>query len=1360
MYRPQTDQAPRTRRGMILLVVLAMLTLFAVVGLSFVFYANSEATSSRVFREAGVIRLPEVDPELAFAMFLSQLIYDVNDDQVGVDSALRGHSLVRLMYGHNQNTASNNNVPFNGVGRLHEPISFKGFPQPVDGYDLVNYQCFSDANGNPVDGFLRDPERLGTRIKLSANRGPFTGGFNVPYTYPDLNNLFLAAVKADGTVLVPSFHRPWLRDPADPKTGFGTLDPQNPNWYDTTKPWLKYLVLRPRPADNPGFPPPEDAGGDVKNLVGAPGGNDSIWLDIGAPVMTLPDGRKFKALFAPLIIDLDGKVNVNVHGNIGPNTNAPSHGSNQGWGPWEVNLGKVLNLDPKQSEWAQLLVGSTSPTAQGKYGTDNKPVKGGSAGWSRWAHYYGQVDYDGRDTTGKPNQQIRLPGRGPLPAPAGSPFPIFPSAQISYDRYGNGSAAERLNHPLRYNVFRGATYSSTNDDRVFAASNMAALLRFGDTGAEFLTSELLLLCPQNFITGGAGGPAAAARVRRMVTTHSFDVHAAGVVPYVYNLLPLASNPNKYTAVPNSTQAPAGTLLPFPSLAWRKAPPPIPLGFPGSTNALPSEFTAGDWRALKTVLGKINLNRTLRPYPLYNGADLTSGVQTLTTYNRRFDSNNTLLTKLIEAQQDRQNLARDIYRRLVGRWGDGGPGDRSPGIVGVPPVKDPTNPTDEELAPRRWLAQLAVNIVDFIDEDDISTPFNFYTHEDDGLDGNPNKIGELINPGETDPDRQMPRYWVFGTEMPHVVLNEVLAETPNVALNEGVVKVWLELHNPFTVPPAANVTQLQQQDGFPVQLRSAAASNGSRYAPYKVILAAGFPDRPLNDNSLGGPIKSPVLYSKTPDNPLPTTFTALTIAGQPAAMAIPAGGFFLMGPSKVTNDPDFRDPFVGANVPPTTPVWNNALANGIFKVQVTNPNLPTLKAKGITVLLRRLANPHMPPNSNPLDVKYNPYVTVDYMDKVPLRDTKNPQLVGKYASRGKRQPYGGLTLVSNNDPTKPDNSSPVTDQAVQTNQVFNSFGQPNQPMPLSNYYEWLVHLDRQLVSPMELLHVSGHHPYQLTQQFILGDDTVAANKFGHYAPWFDAGPRPWGDPLLVGQPKSNRFYRALDFLYTPYRVAGVSTSPSSTTRIPGKVNINTIWDPEIFLAVCDAAANSTTSPNYYTPDDVAQVYQRMLQLRTAWLANNNPPDGTDRPFWGLGLGSYPASDAQFPGFGIENTLLRSFDPTGRRLFQAKPDKPNDVTDPKNHPYIQAELLTKIFNNLTTRSNVFAVWVTVGFFEVKDTTVQPVKLGAEIGRAQGRHVRHRMFAIIDRTRLTSYAGPPTTPFNPHNSPNTVPYFAIID
>src|SRR5437868_405819 len=158
------------RQGVILLVVVLMLALFLVVGLSFVFYAESQATASRIYREAPTAgtAVADVPPEQLLAWALGQLIYDVPDDSGSVYSAMRGHSLARTMYcwhyvpmfqpgqngvyssagplqpdpNHTNNPWDNtygtwaNTTPFNGLGPLRTlPSPFQG----VNEYDMVNY---------------------------------------------------------------------------------------------------------------------------------------------------------------------------------------------------------------------------------------------------------------------------------------------------------------------------------------------------------------------------------------------------------------------------------------------------------------------------------------------------------------------------------------------------------------------------------------------------------------------------------------------------------------------------------------------------------------------------------------------------------------------------------------------------------------------------------------------------------------------------------------------------------------------------------------------------------------------------------------------------------------------------------------------------------------------------------------------------------------------------------------------------------------------------------------------------------------------------------------------------------------------
>jgi hypothetical protein len=120
--------------------------------------------------------------------------------------------------------------------------------------------------------------------------------------------------------------------------------------------------------------------------------------------------------------------------------------------------------------------------------------------------------------------------------------------------------------------------------------------------------------------------------------------------------------------------------------------------------------------------------------------------------------------------------------------------------------------------------------------------------------------------------------------------------------------------------------------------------------------------------------------------------------------------------------------------------------------------------------------------------------------------------------------------------------------------------------------------------------------------------------------------------------------------------------------------------------------------------------------------------------------------------IQAGLLRADAANPRNpLFQLY-STADDVNNTFRNPYFHYAELMRMANLTTTRSNVYAVWVTVGYFEVTPATPKPwmstlsaaqiqqimqqaypdgYELQQELGSDTGEIVRHRGFYIIDRS-----------------------------
>ncbi|MBI3409448.1 MAG: hypothetical protein HY040_13990 [Planctomycetes bacterium] len=1462
-------QPKNRRQGMVLLVVMVMLALFASVALSFMFYAEAEALASRNARDHQFQFQPDVDPELLINYALGSLIYDHDDRDVpaaktyaNVYNAARGWSLARNLYGYYFDpalpTPQPNFIPHSGVGT---PTNYNEAALGQLAINLPNYTYF------PGDGFVRDRERLGTRLTpAAAVTAPYAGA-NIPYTAADLQNTYLAAVTAKGEVLLQSFFRSW--------TGIGALDSSNkmwdaPNWTVEPPAWMKYATLRPMPYVDPylksiypgqpakyvinySFAPPEDGGGDVQNLdwgrgVPNPAGgyyvNDSIWIDLGHPVLNGVNGRKYKPLFAPLIMDLEGKLNINAIGNARGRVSTVDtfyfSASNQGLGPWEINPRHALT----QTDWLNILqgnfnlAGNSYPANKipGRYGfrqgiipSSPYPTKLGSfrfvSGGTPIA-YYGRGDLDATAATavspfyGAPSKKVFYPGESTNTWPPYFGWPFLDAAT-----YQNGSlVTEQKDHPWLYNVFYPkdkappAFAFAPANNRIFEPFHFEALWRYGGTNSPALRSEFFRIGDGATPNFNALSNPNAARLYRMLAPRGWDFGRPGLVPWLYSATDPAvaagQAPNPAYTLAAGNLYPKSTPGSFGPIDPSK---PIPTTGEFSSTGAYRGMTIADDPSFLLTWKRLNLQRSLPDWPSFNPltgrVDLSVNPVTLKTYYQ-------------EALDARQKFAQDLFDllRLV--------------CMGARPTDPlPANPSADYDA-ARYLAQLAVNMVDYRDQDLVQAA--------DNANGIPAAISEYFTPFHW--DTADPNAYVFGTELPRVVLNEVYCDAINDPADATKVKLnfWIELLNPLKQDNALN----EPLTGQPPTLQPSAAmlynDQGAGYAAYQIQILDSNDVTTIRDasNSAGNPNSDPTkIKAQIKDlagwTALANGFTVQAGVEPRIIQALdtnysgPNGsnqGFYLLGPD--TGAASYQFPGTDPAKPQATLRLQNGLAYGGVDPATIDPTNPVKLIH--TVVLRRLLCPYLDPQPDPAlaltdpTKPYNPYITVDYIQGITVNNNAatagglTPLAVDKCKSQGRKQPYAAYY---NSDQTK----SQVMDQAPSPplmNQPQHTFflhngstvTASNPPTSgdstLTLPFDWLVHLDRNLMSPAELLFVSGFRPHELTQQFMKGNSTgiaitnatnaspivvtsaahglqngdqvrvsavtgnTAANglffitvidadnfalngstangvyasggiwtaRFNHQAPWLDA---------------AARIYRLLEFVDAGWRGQGVSQEG----RFPGRININDVWDREVWLALLDPKVKTTDPDSASFPQQACFIDRDAAANNPAGnmfkdlMTSRNPdqisgifvPGPNGRPF--LSLNAAFTSNSK----GVEDTLLRAYpgdpgrpptDPgyPGRRLFDLDPNVlAADTTGvPKDHPYFVKEPLRKIFNNVTTRSNVFGVFLTVGFFDVtevasKDSAGNDVtiySLGKEIGKAEGRNVRHRMFSIVDRSELTLF------------------------
>ncbi len=476
----------------------------------------------------------------------------------------------------------------------------------------------------------------------------------------------------------------------------------------------------------------------------------------------------------------------------------------------------------------------------------------------------------------------------------------------------------------------------------------------------------------------------------------------------------------------------------------------------------------------------------------------------------------------------------------------------------------------------------------------------------------------------------------------------------------------------------------------------------------------------------------------------------------------------------TND-SYRDFAMMAGVVPDVPLDNDT-GMPIEQMQETGTYEDVR-----TVFLQRLADPTVP--FHPV---FNPYICVDWATIDLTVFSGDDRLTGDYDPEGGAPGAGPDEAFSTRQ--RGVNSrplwSPITQFPANTpntgasvyfqEELRETLGYVNDVNPrdatidhfvqgeVPNEYigapkrttPWITSYNRPFDSPFELLQVPAASPSRIGFEYTdasdvdnpsVNDTSSGVNPYNNFYPpyshltnFLQTTPVPATGPPTPAP----HFYRLFDYVETPSPFVGTRqymnpASPIDTYRAPynyisrfrdpGRVNINMVFDKTVFDGLVAGAAGTQAQKDALW--DQVQLSRKGFDFGAApYQPNSNFPTLFANPFRASGAARLTPLPTQ-PGMQhreIDVTLLRPHPQVPNvPLFHVASGARHNNTTSNSHFRYQG--VSRLGNMLSTTSNVFGVWMTIGYFEI----TQNGSLGIELGSDTGEVERHRAFYLIDRS-----------------------------